>query len=215
MTTSEPRAIQPWLVCLRLLVIGLALLVIAAYAVFAALMPHPGFDFERRSDGLIAIYDRVPGSPAASLLHDGDVNTAVDGWPTARNTDWHWFFPPRPQFAYQVRRGAETLIVVVPIVAMPPDVLISRRVPQLVALAAWSVGALILLFATAHNRDAWRLGFVLLGIGVTLSASAGRMYFAPGTYTGFWVLAPVATVAFVELALLPRTGLEGMKAKAP
>ncbi len=71
--------------------------------------------------------------------------------------------------------------------------------PWLVRLRLLVIGLALLVI-----RDAWRLGFVLLGIGVTLSTSAGRMYFAPGTYTGFWVLAPVVTAAFVELALSPR-----------
>lgn len=201
--TVSSRRIAPWLTHLRLPIIALTLAVVVYYTVMVMLLPHPGFNFETLPTGEIMVHEPVPGSPAALVLREQDVITVVEGWPTRQSVDWHWLFPPQQHYIYTIQRGPQTFTITLPVIPNTLDILVSRFAPHVVALIAWFVGALVLFFATPRNRDAWRVGFVLLGIGLSVAAASGTVYFAPGAHFGFHVFVPVLAAAFVELGFLP------------
>ena len=189
---------------LRWPLLGLTLAVTIYFALLTGLWPHPGFDFETQPDGTIVVYDPVPGSPAASVLRTGDIIQAVDGWPTTQVADWHWLFPLRNAYTYQIARAGTIFTVEVAVIPMPMEGLLIRLMPYAVALSTALIGALILIYATPRNRAAWRAGIIFLTLSVTLASASGSVYFAPGAFVAFHGLMVLAGVGYAELALYPR-----------
>jgi signal transduction histidine kinase len=196
---------SPLFIRLRIPVILTSLLVIVYFTVYVALIPHPGFDFSLLPGGEIEVLKIEPGSPAAMYLQERDRIIAIDGWPTVKNVDWRPLFAIKDSYELAIRRDSQMKTFVVPTFHNDLGTFQYRMLLHVIALATWIVGAMILLFATPTNRDAWRTGFVILGVAVSMAAISASVYAVPGGKTASAILLPVMGVGFARLALLPQT----------
>ncbi len=197
-----------FLVRLRVPFILATLGLILYYTLYLAVhVPYLGFEFGWVPDSVATIIDfgNYVNSPAEQYLQPDDVLLAIDGEPV-RRMDWRPLFPTlEPAYEYTVKRGDRLLTFTVPVAQPTPRLVGSRVVAGTVGLAAWIVGMLIIAFATPRNREAWRVGFVTMGMALTLTASEATLYGVPGAWLGSDPLLPIMAVGFAEIALQPFT----------
>src|SRR5512134_300414 len=134
---------------LRLPVVLITLGVVLYYAIFLSVgVPYHGVDFDWAPDDSAVVAHFLDDSPAARSLRVGDVLLAIDDRPATR-LDWRPLFDPlQPSYAYTVRRGDQILQFVIPVASPTPRVILQRVAASIVGLAAWAIGALIVLFAS-------------------------------------------------------------------
>jgi signal transduction histidine kinase len=202
---------QPWsdrfLLRLRVPVVLLALALILYFTLFLLFgAPYNGFVILWHPDNVVQVHSIRPptNSPAAGILQPGDILLTIDGQ-RAYQIDWKvLFLPGQPSYRYDVQRGDEHFTVDIPTIAPDFTAVSERLAAGLVALLTWFVAALIVLFATPRNRDAWKVGLLFLGLAVCLAASEAALFGVPVGRLASEPLLPALMVAFVALALLPR-----------
>lgn len=190
---------------LRIPIIVGALVLIVFYTIYLSIFV-PNFDFFGRwqPDNVFEVVAVSSDRPAAGYLQPGDVILTVDGEP-AIQTIWRPLFRPlRSSYHYTIQRGEEQLAFDIPVAPATLEFIRRRVTTGTVALATWFVAALVLLFATPQNRDAWRLGLVTMGIAVMLAASEAALYDVPTAWLASNPIIPVLSVAWAEIALIPR-----------
>lgn len=134
-------------------------------------------------------------------LQVGDIILTVDGH-SAQQSAWHPLYSSHhlPYTTLTVARGTQQITVTIP--NIKPGILhVSNRLKTTgIALLTWLIAAPILLFATAQNRQAWRVGIFFSLLAVSISATEARIINVPGALP-LAALSPPLAVAFAELPL--------------
>jgi signal transduction histidine kinase len=205
MRPDRPRGLATRPTLIGLWSLGLILYFVVTYAF---VVPFSTVSLEWRPGGEAVVASAMPAltpeNPNGPTIEVGDVLAAIDGIPL-RNSGLQFRFGPRgPTHTYDFLRGQERFTVELP--AGSPSVLerLNLLLPGLVALEAWLLGFLILLLAPATHRDAGLVGVVMLGFGVALAAAPAAGYEVPGARLAYEVLAPIMSVGYLEMSLLPR-----------
>ncbi len=190
---------------LRLPVVFVSLFSILYCAVYLAVWT-PNFQFQStwRPDGVLRVVEPFPGSQVVGLFQANDVITAIDGEPARRLLLRPLFPPGREVYRYTILRGKQQLQITAPAGKMSLDLLRRRLSSVFVALGAWVVGALVILFAAPGNRDAWVIGLTTLGLAVVLAAAEAALYGVPMTWLASDPFLPFLAVCFAQLGFLPR-----------
>lgn len=192
----------------RLFLITGALGLIAYYTVYVIfLVPSLDFIFIWDPDNVFKVEEVMPNSPSSLFMQPGDIILAVDGKP-ARWMSWSPLFAPG-QETYQVtiHRSGQEWTVTIPSGAPDFELIRERVTTGIVSLLTWLIAALILLFATPQNREAWQLGLTTLGAAVVLAISEAALLDIPGAWLLSSPFIPVVSVALAQVAFLPRCTL--------
>ncbi len=192
----------------RLLLITGALVLIAYFTIYIVFFgPSLGFVFSWDPDNVFKIEEVSSDAPSSQYLQPGDVILEVDGKP-ARWRSWSPLFTPG-QNAYQmtIQRNGQKQTVTVPSNGFDIALIKNRATTGIISLLVWVVAALILLFATPQNREAWQLGLTTLGATVVLAASEAALLDVPGAWLLSSPFIPIVSVALVQVAFLPRATL--------
>lgn len=137
------------------------------------------------------------------MARAGDALTSIDGIPT-QYTDLAFRFGPRSAtHVYEFRRGHETFAVSIASGTPTSLELFNQLLPAVVAFETWLVGFVLVLMARERDRDAWHLGFVMLGFAVALAAAPAGGVGIPGARLAYGVLLPITSVGYFEMAFLP------------
>ncbi|MFQ5421685.1 MAG: hypothetical protein ACE5EY_15135, partial [Anaerolineae bacterium] len=198
----------------RLLLITGALGLIAYYTIYVVFwVPSLDFIFSWDPDNVFKIAEVAPKAPSSPILQPGDIILTVDGKP-ARWMSWSPLFAPG-QEAYQVtiQRSGQEWTAAIPSGAPDFELIRERVTTGIVSLLTWLVAALILLFATPQNREAWQLGLTTLGAAVVLAVSEAALLDIPGAWLLSSPFIPVVGVALARVAFLPRTTLPAPREK--
>lgn len=192
---------------LRVPIILLSLLSILYCAFYLGVwLPNFLFQATWHPDGILRVVRPYSDTPAADLLRPNDIIVAIDGEPVQRLPLRPLFVPQQESYNYTILRSGELLAIEVPTGKMTLTLLRKRITGAVVALGAWLVGALIVLYATPSNRDAWNAGLVTLGLAVVLAAAEASLYDVPLTWLASDPFLPFFAVAFAQLGFLPRRG---------
>lgn len=174
---------------------------------FAFVVPYQSVWVNWLPDGSAVVAAEAPQFDEAltgqRLPQAGDVLLSIDGIPT-RYTDLAFRFgPSSPAHIYELRRGQEVSSVTIDSGTPTASELFNMLLPAIVSLEAWLVGFVIVLMAREPDRDAWHLGFVLIGFAVALAAAPAGGVGIPGARLAYGVLVPIAGVGYLEMAFLP------------
>jgi len=200
---------ERWRLRLRLPLVLVTLVLILYYMAFPFVaVPFHGFVAVWQPDNVLSVAELLPDRHATEVLQLGDVITAIDDVPARQHIRQPLFTPGQPVYTYTIQRSGEELTFTIPVEERTPEsvlqVITYRMTTGLVGLIFWLVGALVVLYATPQNRDAWLLGGITLAVATVLAASEAALYNAPGA----WLLSnpfyPILAVALVHLALIPR-----------
>jgi signal transduction histidine kinase len=198
---------EPLLPRLRLPIIVLSLLSIGYCAFFlGAWVPNFLLDVSWRPDGVLRVVQPYPGTQVADLFQADDIILAIDGAPARRLPLRPLFVPRQEAYTYTIWRGGETFTVEAATGRMTPSLLYRRLASIGVALGAWLVATLIVLYATPLNGDGWTVGLVTMGLAVAIAAAEAALYGVPLTWLASEPFLPFLAVAFAQLAFLPRQG---------
>jgi signal transduction histidine kinase len=155
-----------------------------------------------RPNGSAVVVDPLP---AQSGVQAGDVLLAIDGIPL-RNSDLQFRFGPPASFhTYSIQRGQTRVLV--PINSGVPSLAEFGNLvlPGIVALEAWLLGFVIILFAQAQDEPAWLVGTVMLGFSVALAATPAADAGVPGARLAYEALVPLMCAGYVQMAYIPLT----------
>lgn len=165
----------------------------------------------------VVTQDSEPASttdmPGFDRAQRDDILLAIDGLPF-RNMDTQFRFGPIAEdHTYTLQRGEATFTLRLPSGRPNFKEFIALILPILVALEAWALGFLILLFAPQEDYAAWLTGLVTLGFAVALAASSAVALGIPGSRLAFGVLVPIVSVGYLEMAFLPGASAPHAKGK--
>ena len=143
--------------------------------------------------------------PAQSGVKAGDVLLAIDGIPLLNSDLQFRFGPPASFHTYTVQRGPTR--VAVPINSGVPTLAEFGNLvlPGIVALEAWLLGFIIILFAQAQDESAWLVGTVMLGFSVALAATPAADAGVPGARLAYEALVPVMCAGYIQMGYIPLT----------
>lgn len=189
---------------LRISVVVLSLVAIVGYSLaLITFVPNYGFVLSWSPAGELRVDRTLPGHTASSFLLPGDHILTIDDVPIVRSP-WRFLFAPgKEAYAYTVMRGDEITRFMIPIQSLTGDIVRWRLIPGLISLGAWLVGVVILLLASARNRDGWQVGLTIIGLAVVLAVSEAGIYNIPMAWLVSDPFLAFMTIAFAQLALIP------------
>ena len=193
---------------IRLVVVSVTFIITLYYTAYLYIaVPFFGFDVTWKPDNVLTVIDISSNRNSGSFFQVGDQILTIDGYPAYQNIWQPLYSPGRSAYTYTIQREGEVHIFEIPVETGNPEITLEaleRSLTGLVALSFWMVGALIILFATPSNGEAWFLGFVTLTTAVVLAASEAALYNVPSA----WLLSnpfyPFVGVLLVRLAFLPQ-----------
>lgn len=207
--TSFPQHPSRWQLIsqqIRLPISLVALALILYFTVYSVwFVPTEGYQAHWRPDNVLRVRDVYEGTAAADVLQSGDIILAIEGQPAS----WHVWSPLYPIvqggiYEHTIQRGDEVFAVELALGGYKTSVLLARLMTGLVAMLTGVVGILAILFATAQNHDAWRLGLTTILGAIVLAASEAAIQGVPGGWLSYSPLAAVSTVTWLQVAFLPR-----------
>lgn len=195
---------------LFLLLAALALILFFGfYPIYGVNLAEPAIEW--RSDGTAqvsgwntAVADRINGPATIVGIQPGDGVLSTNGGQLRR---WDFYFPwgltPGNPSRWVLQRGAESYTA--EFIYRAPSASEQARLSlrPLVALMAWAFGSLLLLRKTLSHAVAHRVGWVAIGYSIVLVAMFAKNLVTPFSFVVVGVLAPLASAAYIDLALWP------------
>lgn len=187
------------------LVIGSFLLLLYFTIYFIVFVPPLEFDFLWEPDNVMRIVDWTEGVPSADLRINDiiiEINQQPANWKV-----WSSLFPAQinnenQQLELSILREGELLTVFVAIEDIGFDDFQNRLPVILTALFAWAIGAIVVLYATPQNHDAWQLGVTTIFASVLVIASEAALYGVPGAWLSTPLL-PLLAISWIHVAMIP------------
>lgn len=203
---SESRLIKSKQKWRKPFVIGSFLILMYFTIFFMAFVPPLDFDFVWEPDNVMRIVEWIEESPSSDLRINDiivEINQQPANWKV-----WSSLFPVQLNYEndpleFSVLREGEIINVSVPTEGIGFDDVQSRLPVVLTAIFAWTIGAVVVLYATPQNHDAWQLGVTTIFASVLVIASEAALYGVPGAWLSTPLL-PLMAISWIHVAMLPR-----------
>ena len=201
-SSAQQRSNLAGLLARHRVLIGVLALCLILYftAEYAFVVPFRSVFIQWGPGGTATVVDPLPPRTEVQV---GDVLLAIDGIPL-RNSDLQFRCgSPAPAHAYELARGQSQFVIPIDSGQPQPAELGGLLLPGLVALEAWLLGFIIILYARADDQAAWLVGTVMIGFSVALAAAPAAGSGVPGARLAYEVLVPLMCAGYIQMAYIP------------